>query len=76
MGGEQDGRRSPETFLNLGGLAETLVVRAWLEPAGGSTPVLRGTLAQIGGRMLGAFDSVESLAALVQRHLDSTKADV
>lgn len=71
MGGDQNACRSPESFLDLGGLAKTLVVRAWLEPNRGSEPVLRGTLAQVGGRMLGAFDSVESLAALVQRQLDS-----
>jgi len=70
MGGEQDEYRSPESFLDFGEIARTLVVRAWLEPAGDGEPVLRGTLAQVGGRMLGAFNSVESLAALVQRHLD------
>jgi hypothetical protein len=71
MGGDLNEHRSPESFLNLGGLASTLIVRAWLEPASDGPPILRGTLAQIGGRMLGAFDSVETLAALVERHIDA-----
>ena len=72
MGGDQDAYRSPESFLNLGGLASTLVVRAWLEPGSDGPPVLRGTLAELGGRMLGAFDSVETLAALVERQIDAS----
>jgi hypothetical protein len=76
MGGDQDAGVSPESFLNLGGLASTLVVRTWLEPRSGGPPVLRGTLAQLGGRMLGAFDSVETLAALVRRHMAETPGAV
>ena len=70
MGGDHNGDRSFETCFNLGSIASTLVVRAWLEPVAGGAPILRGTIGQLGGRMLGAFDSVESLAALVERHVD------
>jgi len=63
---DPDGR--PELELAIGGPASTLVVRAWLEPAAGG-PVLRGTVAVLGGRMLGSFDTLERLAALVEAHL-------
>ncbi|WP_448502760.1 hypothetical protein [Sphingomonas sp.] len=54
---------------NIGHPASTLVVRAWLEPGPGNKLVLRGTVAELGGRMLGAFGSLDRLAALVAVHL-------
>jgi hypothetical protein len=57
--------------ITLGGSAANLVVRAWLEPGPSGEPVLRGTVAVLGGRMLGAFDSLERLVALVEIHLAS-----
>ena len=48
--------------------ATTLVVKTWLEPRDDGPPRLRGTVSELGGRMLGAFDSLERLAALVDNH--------
>lgn len=53
----------------IGGPASTLVVRAWLEPGADGTLSLRGTVAVLGGRMLGAFATLERLALLVAQHL-------
>lgn len=58
-----------QTEYTIGGPASTLVVRAWLEPGADGTLALRGTVAVLGGRMLGAFASVERLSALVAQHL-------
>lgn len=70
MNGADDDDQVPETTpFTIGGRAASLVVRAWLEPVAGGAPVLRGTVSALGGRMLGAFDSLESLAALVDRHV-------
>jgi hypothetical protein len=55
--------------FTIGEAAATLVVRAWLEPVAGGEPVLRGTIGELGGRMLGAFDSLEKLVALVEAHV-------
>jgi hypothetical protein len=54
---------------SIGHPASTLVVRAWLEPGPDNELVLRGTVAELGGRMLGAFASLERLSALVAVHL-------
>ncbi|MBX9815276.1 MAG: hypothetical protein A4S12_00510 [Proteobacteria bacterium SG_bin5] len=65
-----DGENFPaKAVVSLGGGASTLVVRAWLEPGADGAPVLRGTVAELGGRMLGAFDSLDRLAALVSAHV-------
>jgi len=48
--------------------AATLVVRTWLDPRSDGPPRLRGTVSELGGRMLGAFDTLERLAALVEAH--------
>ncbi|MFA5964682.1 MAG: hypothetical protein WC804_11750 [Sphingomonas sp.] len=68
-GADHDDQGPAASQFTIGGRAATLVVRAWLEPVAGGAPVLRGTVAALGGRMLGAFDSLESLAALVDRHV-------
>ena len=47
--------------------AQTFVVRAWLEPQSNAAPRLRGIVTELGGRMLGAFETVERLAELVER---------
>ena len=58
-----------QTEYRIGGPAATLVVRAWLEPGADGTLALRGTVAVLGGRMLGAFVSPERLSTLVAQHL-------
>jgi len=68
-GADNDDHGPAASHFTLGGRAATLVVRAWLEPVAGGAPVLRGTVTELGGRMLGAFDTLESLAALVDRHV-------
>lgn len=47
--------------------ARTYVVRSWLEPRADGPPQLRGIVEELGGRTLGAFDSIERLATLVGR---------
>ena len=49
--------------------AATLVVRTWLQNGSDGVPRLRGTVSElVSQRMLGAFDSLERLAALVEDH--------
>lgn len=47
----------------------TLVVRTWLEPRDDGQPRLRGTLSELDGRIIGAFDSKERLAELVEHRV-------
>ncbi|MEN2786465.1 hypothetical protein ACFOKI_05640 [Sphingomonas qilianensis] len=75
MHGADDAGSSAQREYTLAGTAVTLVVRAWLEPVGGAPPILRGTVAQLGGVMLGAFSSIEALAALVVRQLDAPQPE-
>ena len=72
MHGADDDDPPGQPEFTLAGPAATFLVRAWLEPVRGFPPILRGTVAECGGPMLGAFDSIETLAALVNRHLART----
>ena len=49
--------------------ARTFVVRIWFEPRGGERGPMRGTLTRLGGPVIGAFQSVAELAALLERAL-------
>jgi hypothetical protein len=47
----------------------TFVVRIWFEPRGGERGPMRGTLTRLGGPVIGAFQSMAELAALLERGL-------
>lgn len=49
--------------------ARTFVVRVWFEPRGGQRGPMRGTLTRLGGPVIGAFQSMAELAALLERAL-------
>jgi len=51
-----NGRRAERSFI----------LRIWLEKSGSGPPALRGTLADLGGRVLGAFGSFETLSQLIR----------
>jgi hypothetical protein len=68
-GDDDDTTTSAAGQGSIGGPASTLVVRAWLEPGPDGELALRGTVAELGGRMLGAFASLDRLSALVAAHL-------
>jgi len=69
MDDADNGDRGTASF-NIGTPAASLVVRAWLEP-GPDGLILRGTVCRLGGRMLGAFDSLERLFALIEADVAS-----
>ncbi|WP_294090803.1 hypothetical protein [Sphingomonas sp.] len=69
-GDDQDAARGEQSDIDRIGQPATIIVRAWLEPRADGPPVLRGTVAELGGRMLGAFTTVERLAELVAGHVD------
>ena len=45
--------------------ARAFILRLWLERSGKAPPALRGTLADLSGRVLGAFASIEALGRLI-----------
>jgi hypothetical protein len=49
--------------------ARAFILRVWLERSGRAPPALRGTLADLGGRVLGAFGSIETLGRLIRDSL-------
>jgi hypothetical protein len=57
--------------------ARTFVLRIWFEPCGAERGPMRGTLTRLGGPVIGAFQSMAELAALLERVLaprDDTRA--
>ena len=51
-----NGRRPERSFI----------LRIWLERTDTGPPALRGTLADVGGRVLGAFGSFEALNRIIR----------
>jgi hypothetical protein len=49
--------------------ARTFVLRIWFEPRGTERGPMRGTLTRLGGPVIGAFQSMAELAALLERAL-------
>ncbi len=43
------------------------IVRVWFERCEGTPPALRGTVSEIGGKTIGAFNSIRELSALLAR---------
>lgn len=54
--------------------ARTFVLRIWFEPRGTERGPMRGTLTRLGGPVIGAFQSMAELAALLERALASDDA--
>ncbi len=69
-GDDKDAARGDKGDSDRIGQPATIIVRAWLEPRADGPPRLRGTVAELGGRMLGAFDTVERLAELVAKRVE------
>lgn len=44
----------------------SFILRIWLERSDTAPPALRGTLADVGGRVLGAFGSFDTLNRIVR----------
>ena len=63
---EANGDSNPEPEEVLQRAARSFILRVWLERSGRSPPVLRGTLADLGGHVLGAFGSVEALGRVIR----------
>jgi hypothetical protein len=51
--------------------ASTFVLRIWFEPLGGERGPMRGTLSWLGGPVIGAFQSMAELVALLERTLNA-----
>jgi hypothetical protein len=45
------------------------IVRLWFERREGAPPALRGTVAELGGETIGAFNSIRELSALMVREI-------
>lgn len=54
--------------------ARTLVVRWWGDPGDNRDDAVRGTLRDIGGAPLGAFEDFDALVALLRRQARSERA--
>lgn len=48
----------------------SFVIRIWFESSADDAAVLRGTVAELGGRPIGAFSTVEELSALFMREIN------
>jgi hypothetical protein len=54
-------------------IARAFILRVWFERSGHAPPALRGTLADLGGRVLGGFGSIEALGRLIRDTLFGTR---
>lgn len=63
------GEEHPAPEEERPGTARAFILRVWLEHSGRAPPALRGTLADLGGRVLGAFGSIEGLGRLIRAAL-------
>lgn len=48
----------------------SFIVRVWFEPSSDGQPVLRGTVAELGGGPIGAFNSALEMSALLIREIN------
>jgi hypothetical protein len=67
-----DRRRGPSNRLvqHRPERTRSFLVRVWFEPSAEGPPVLRGTIAELGGDTLGAFNTIEELSALLVREIN------
>jgi hypothetical protein len=68
MADEHDGN-PPQSAPDGRRQARSFILRVWLESRSDGPPELRGSLADLGGRVLGAFASLEALGRLVHDQL-------
>jgi hypothetical protein len=67
---DADGTDQPQsTPSRRNAVARTLLVRCWIEPTADASPRLRGTVSELSGEQLGAFETLPGLAALLRRIL-------
>lgn len=69
MGDRYDDEDKPAILQSTGNPARSFVIRIWIEYDNGHSFKLRGTLYELGGRAIGAFDSIPALALLLDRAL-------
>lgn len=65
MAPDHGDKQAPREDLS-GRAGRSFILRVWLERSGRDPPALRGTLADLGGRALGGFASIEALGRLIR----------